>query len=244
MCVCWIYCEQMMCIILLIKHNCVRYSNYTPGLDPRNQINVKNFMYPFSSSVPWMWKLLILNGGPSSHLALTSPSLFIPFPYLTFLSCSLLFSCWVVPSSLWPGGLQLPCRLPCPLPPLGVCSDSCPLSWWCRPTISSSAPRFSSCLQSFPASGPFPVSQLFASGGQSVGVSTSTSALPMNIQCWFPLGLTGLIALQSKGLSRFSLALQFEIINFCSYMYFFFFLPYTCLLALMGWERSEGTCMK
>ena len=82
----------------------------------------------------------------------------------------------------------------------GVCSNSCPLSQWCHPTISSSVVPFSSCPQSFPASGSFPVSQTFASGGQSIGASASV--LPMNSQGWFPLGLTGLISLLSKGLSR------------------------------------------
>ena len=85
-----------------------------------------------------------------------------------------------------------------------VCSNSCPLSWWCHPTVSSSVVLFSSCLQSFPASGPFPTSQLFTSGGRSIGASALASVLPMNIQGWFPLGLTGLISLQSKGLSRVS----------------------------------------
>ena len=79
--------------------------------------------------------------------------------------------------------------------------NSCPLNWWCQPTISSSVTPFSSCLQSFPASGSFPVSQLFTSGGQNIGASASASVLPMNIWWWFPLGLTGLF-LQSKGLSR------------------------------------------
>ena len=92
-------------------------------------------------------------------------------------------------------------RLPCPSPSPRVCSNSCPLSQWCHPTISSSVTSFSSCLQSFPASGSFPMSQFFASGGQSIGVSASVSVLPMNIQDWLPSGLTGLI-LQSKGLSR------------------------------------------
>ena len=85
---------------------------------------------------------------------------------------------------------------------LGVCWNSCPLNWRCYPTISSSSVLFSFCLQSFPASGYFPVSQLFASGGQSIGVSPSASVLPMNIQGWFPLGLTGLISLLSKVLLR------------------------------------------
>ena len=83
-----------------------------------------------------------------------------------------------------------------------VCSNSCPLSWWCYLTISSSAALFSTCLQSFPTSGFFPMSWFFASCGQSIGVSASASVLPMNIQFWFPLGLTGLVSLLFKGLSR------------------------------------------
>ena len=102
---------------------------------------------------------------------------------------------------LWPHGLQHT-RLPCPSLFPRVCSNSSPLSWWCHPTISSSVTPFSSCLQPFPASGSFPMSWLFASGGQSIGVSASASVLPMNIQGWFPLGLTRLISLLSKGLSR------------------------------------------
>ena len=93
-------------------------------------------------------------------------------------------------------------RLPCPSPSPGACSNSCPSSWWCHPTISSSVVPFSYCLQSFPASGSFPRSQFFSSGGQSIGVLASESILPMNIQDWFPLELTGLISLESKGLSR------------------------------------------
>ena len=92
-------------------------------------------------------------------------------------------------------------RLPCPSPTPRACSNSCPSSRWCHPTISSSVVPFSSCLQSSPASGSFPVSQFFTTGGQSIGVSASASVLPKNIQDWFPLGLTGLISLQSKGLS-------------------------------------------
>ena len=93
-------------------------------------------------------------------------------------------------------------RLPCPSPTPGVYSNSCPLSRWWHWTISSSVILFSSCLQSFPASGSFPMSQFFASGGQSIGVSASASVLPMNIQDWLPLGLVGWISLLSKGLSR------------------------------------------
>ena len=91
---------------------------------------------------------------------------------------------------------------PVPSPTPGVYPNSCQLSWWCHPTISSSVVPFSSCLPSFPALGSFQISQLFASGGQSIGVSASKSVLPMNIQDWFPLGWTGWISLQSKGLSR------------------------------------------
>ena len=102
--------------------------------------------------------------------------------------------------SLQTRGLQH-ARLPCPSPSSGACSSSCPLSQWCHPTISSSVFPFS-CLQSSPALGSFPVSQLFKSGGQSIGASGSASVLPMNIQDWFSLGLTSLISLQSKGFSR------------------------------------------
>ena len=93
-------------------------------------------------------------------------------------------------------------RPPCPSPTPGVYSNSCPLSWWCHPTISSSVVPFSSLPQSFPASGYFQMSHFFPSVGQSNGVSASTSVLPMNFQDWFPLGWTGWISLQSKGLSR------------------------------------------
>ena len=90
----------------------------------------------------------------------------------------------------------------CPSPTSGTYSNSCPLHRWCHPTISSSVVPLSSCLQSFPASGSFPRSQFFVSGSQSIGVSASASVLPMNTQDWSPLGWTGLISLQSKGLSR------------------------------------------
>ena len=93
-------------------------------------------------------------------------------------------------------------RSPCPSPTARVYVNPCPLSQWCHPTISSSVIPFSSCLQSCPASGFFQMSQLFASGGQSIGVSASTSVLPINTQDWSPLGWTGWISLQSKGLSR------------------------------------------
>ena len=114
---------------------------------------------------------------------------------------SVQFSHSVVSNSLQPHGL-LHARPPCPSATPGVYSNSCPLSQWCHPTISSSVAPFTSCLRSCPASGSFPTSQLFTSGGQSIEVSAWASVLPMNIQDWFPLRFTGWISLQSKGLSR------------------------------------------
>ena len=127
---------------------------------------------------------------------------------VTFLSCknkeielSVQFSHSVVSDSLRPHELQH-ARPPCPSPTSRVHPNSCPLSRWCHPTISSSVVPFSSCSQSLPVSGSFQTSQLFASGGQSIGVSASTSVLPRNTQDWSPLKWTGWISLQSKGLSR------------------------------------------
>ena len=113
---------------------------------------------------------------------------------------SVQFSCSVVSDSLWPHEWQH-ARLPCPSPTPGDYLNSCPLSWWCHPTISSSVVPFS-WFQSLPASGSFQMSQLFSSGGQSIRVSASASVLPMNIQDWFPLEWSGWISLKSKGLSR------------------------------------------
>ena len=114
---------------------------------------------------------------------------------------SVQFSPSVVSDSFRPHGLQH-ARPPCPSPTPGVYSNSCPLSQWCHPTISSSVIPFSSCLQSFPASGSFQMSQFFETGVPSTAASASTSVFSMNIQDWFPLGWTGWISLQSKGLSR------------------------------------------
>ena len=113
--------------------------------------------------------------------------------------CSVQFSCSVISDSLQPHELQHT-RPPCPSPTPGVYPNSCPLSRWCHLTISSSVVPFFSCLQSFPTSGSFQMSQLFTSGGQNTGVSASTSVLPMNTQDWYPLGWTGWISLKSKGL--------------------------------------------
>ena len=132
-------------------------------------------------------------------------SFFLSFKLLSYIWEQLIYS--VVFSSvtqscfLRPHGQQH-ARLPCPSPIPRACSNSCWLSRWCHPTSSSSVVPFSSHLQSVPASGSFPMNWLFASGGQSIGASVSASVLPMNIQDWFPLGLTGWISLQSRGLSR------------------------------------------
>ena len=114
---------------------------------------------------------------------------------------SVQFSHSVVPNSLWPHEPQH-ARPPCPSPTARVYPNSCPLSRWCHPTVSSSVVPFFSCPQSFPASGSFQMRWFFTSGGQSIGVSASTSVLPVNTQDWSPLGWTGWIFLQSKGLSR------------------------------------------
>ena len=135
---------------------------------------------------------------------------------------SVQFSCSVVSDSLWPHEPQH-AGPPCPSPTPGVYSNSCPLSQWCHPTISSSVVPFSSCPQSFPASGSFPMTQLFAWGGQSIEVSASTLVLPMNTQDWSPLGWTGWISLQWGTLKESLLARdsqescptpQFKNINF------------------------------
>ena len=130
-----------------------------------------------------------------------------------FTALLLLFSHSVVSDYLQPRRLQH-ARLPCPSLSPRVCSDSRPFSWWCHPTTSSSVVTFFSCPQSFPASESFSVSQLFPSGGQSIGVSALASVLQMNIQGWFPLGLTGLILLSKEEFQEYSPAPQFEGINF------------------------------
>ena len=126
---------------------------------------------------------------------------FLGMVYVDHQFSSVQFSCSVMSDSL---RLHEPqhARPPCPSPTPGVHPKLCPLSWWCHPTISSFVVPFSSCPQSFPASGSFPVSQLFAWGGQSIGVSASASVLPMSTQDWSPSGWTDWISLQSKGLSR------------------------------------------
>ena len=147
-------------------------------------------------------------------------SLLVPHSLLSFRAAwnsslffsSVHYSCSVLSDCLWPNGLQH-ARPPYPSPTPGVYSNSCPLSRWCHSTISSSLTPFSSHLQSFSASGSFLMSQFFASGGQSIGVSASASVLPMNIQDWFPLGWTGWISLLSKGSQESSPTPQFKSIN-------------------------------
>ena len=134
----------------------------------------------------------------SSHKSFLSLSDLLNAKYQMLL---LFFSLSVMLNSLRPHGLQH-ARLSCPSLSPGVCSNSCPLSRWCHPTISSSVVPVSSCPQSFPASGSFLMSQLFTWDSQSIRVSASTSVLPMNTQDWSPLGWTGWISLQSKGLAR------------------------------------------
>ena len=124
----------------------------------------------------------------------------------------LFFSLSVMSYSLQPHGLQHG-RLPCPSLSPRACSNSCALSWWCHPTISSSVVPFSSCLQSFPASGSFLKSLLFTTGGQNIGASASASVIPMNIQGWFPLGLTVLVSLEFKDSQESSPIPQFKGIN-------------------------------
>ena len=137
--------------------------------------------------------------------------------------------------SLQPHGLQH-ARLPCPLSSPGTSSNSYSLNKWCHPTISSSVIPFSSCLQSFPASGSFLMSWLITSGGHSIGASASASVLPMNIQDWFPLELTGLISLQCKGLSRVFSSMQFESINSSA----FSLLQHSALTSIHGYWKNHS----
>ena len=144
-----------------------------------------------------------------NYMNISEPEFFFSLYLQSFSSVHLHNNIW----SLWHYGLNH-VRHPCLSPIPRACSNSCPSSWWCHPTIPSSVIPFCSCLQSFPASGSFPISQFFPSGGQSIGVSASAPVLPKNIQDLFPLGLTGLISLQSKGLSQeSSLPSQFKSIN-------------------------------
>ena len=156
-------------------------------------IFITQVLHPRKPSVP--------GASVGHHMAVLTMASFPCLVGTEELLSQLLFSCSVVSSSLWPHGLQH-ARLPCPSPSPGACSNSCPLSQWCHPTISSSLVPFSSCPQDLPASRSFPMSQLFESCVQSIGSSALPSVLPTNIQGWSPLRLTGLISLLSKGFSR------------------------------------------
>ena len=137
------------------------------------------------------------------------------------------------------------CQASCPLSTPGACSNSCQSRRWCHPTISSSAAHFCSCLQSIPESGSFPMSQFFASDGQRIGVPASASGLPMTIQDWFPLGLTGLISLLSKGLSRvFSKTTVQKHKFFDAVLFLFLFLFYSpTLKSIMTTEKAIALCL-
>ena len=162
-------------------------------LSLRSQWNKFFFLYnKESSSLGFILILFAKEGSKLYWLEFIDPQERLAWPYIA----QLLISCSVASMD------ARHTRPPCPSPSPRACSILCPLSWWCHPTTSSSATLFSSCLQSCPASESFPISQFFASGGQSIGASTSASILPMNIQDWFPLGLTSWISLPFKALSR------------------------------------------
>ena len=165
-------------------------------------------------SFPFIWNLH--NPIKDALKVVTRHTMSLYFPWSGTEACALQFnsvqfSRSVVSDSLWPHELQH-ARPLCPSPTPGVYSNSCPSSRWCHPAISSSVVHFSSCPQSLPASGSFPMSQLYTWGGQSTGVSASTSVLPMNIQDR-SLGWTGWISLQSKGLSRVFFNITVQSIN-------------------------------
>ena len=185
-------------------------------------------MFPLLFARKWWepWSLCseywVLSQLSHSLLSPSSRGSLVPLHFLPFSSVQ--FSHSVTSDSLWPNRLQHT-RLPCPSPTPRVCSNSCPLSQWGQQTISFSVIPFSSCLQSFPASGSFQMSQFFTSGDQSIGVSASTPVLPMNIQNWFPLGLTYLISLQSRRLSRVFSSTTVWRHQFFGTQPFFFFGP-------------------
>ena len=163
----------------------------------------------------------------SNHLILCCPLLLLPsiFPSIRVFANEVTlhisqFSCSVMFNSLRPHGLQH-VRLPCSSPIPGIYSNSCPSCWWCHPTISFSATLFSFCLQSFPASGSFPRSQFFASSGQSIGVSASTSVLPMNTQDWFPLGWMVRSPCCPRDSQESSPTPQFKSINFLAFSFLY-----------------------
>ena len=158
------------------------------------------------------WIAIPFSRGPSWSRDLIQVSCIADRFFTIWTISSVQFSRSVVSDSLQPHGLQHT-RLPCPSPIPRAYPNSCPLSRWCHPTISSSVVPFSSCPQSFPASASFPMSRFFASGGQSIGVSASASVLPMNIQDWVPVGWTGWISFCLRNSPESSPTLQFKSIN-------------------------------
>jgi len=174
-------------------------------------LNFHSIFIDLFSKVYYTFSSLILGLNCSSSLVLKCKLRLLVFRSFFILLISQ-FSHSVVSNFLQPHGLQH-ARPPCPSPTPGIYSNSCPFSWWCHLTISSTVVPFSSCLQYFPASGSFPMSQFFASGGQSTGVSASASVLLMNIQNWFPLALTDWISLQSKDSQESSPTPQFKSIS-------------------------------
>ena len=150
----------------------------------------------FKARLKWLKLILKWNKNSILHLKSFTNSSNVLWKIPRTWNCYC-FSHQVVSDSLWPHELQRT-RLPCPLLSPRACSNHCPCSRWCHPTISSSVVHFSSCLQPFPVSRSFPMSWLFASGGQNIGASASASVLPINTQSWFPLELTGLASLLSK----------------------------------------------
>ena len=190
-------CKWTVSLLVYALRASPRCSGNNCWMDER--IGRKDFSQPFKQEVN-IWSRSSTSGYTSGENSNSKRCTHLCVHYSTIYDSQHMFSS-LVSDSLWPHGL-LHARLPCPLPAPGACSNSCPLSQWCHPTISSSILPFSSCLQSFPASRSFPMSQFFTAGGQNTGVSAPASVLPMNIQDWFPLGLTGWISLLSKGLSR------------------------------------------
>ena len=193
---------------MLEVHSCLYASTYSVNtlLSSRDTTVDKIRQIINFTEITFQWRCSFMR--EFANFAYSSPLL----PYCRYVTShlervqrpcisSVQFSCSVVTDSLWPHKPQHT-KPPCPSPTPGVYPNSYPLSWWYHLIISFSVFPFSSCLQSFPTSGSFQMSQLFTSGGQSIGVSASTSVLPMNTQDWSPLGWTGWISLQSKGLSR------------------------------------------
>ena len=199
---CWavrsveVFCPFFSWVVCFVVELCKLFCIFQKLIKP---LLVTSFANTFSHPVSFLlWVPLLCK---SLYIWLGSICLLILLFLLPWEFDSVQFSRSVVSDSLQPHGLQ-DTRPPCPSPAPGACSNTRPLSQWCHPTISSSVISFSSCLQSFPASGSLPMSQFFASGGQSIGASASALVLPMNTQDWSPLVWTGWISLQSKGLSR------------------------------------------